>query len=221
MNKTLLFIDDDKIYSEILTGVLRKNGFIVECVNTVNNIKEIIESSSYDIYLIDYYLDNLRGTQLGEYILMYNREAVIVYISHSEDPKVELACLEMGGIEHIRKDQSFEVILKRLEKIFDKPMTSIYQYKDLSIDLKNFVVRKNDMIVKLTNIEFKLLKILVENRNESLPRDYIAENIWGYDYDSYLGELRTIDTHVKNLKKKLEINNIQAVRGVGYRWYER
>lgn len=87
-------------------------------------------------------------------------------------------------------------------------------YKALTLDLEGYKVHVSDQIVDLTQREFELLKVLLQNQGRVLSRQTLLNRVWSYDF---YGDERIVDTHIKNLRKKLELNYIETIRGVGYR----
>ena len=92
--------------------------------------------------------------------------------------------------------------------------TNILRYKDLTLDTDSFTVLVKDESVSLTIREFEILKLLVENQGRVFTRESLLDSIWGYDY---FGDEKIVNTHIKNIRKKLGVDYIETIRGAGYR----
>ena len=92
--------------------------------------------------------------------------------------------------------------------------TNILRYKDLTLDTDSFTVLVKDESVALTIREFEILKLLVENQGRVFTRESLLDSIWGYDY---FGDEKIVNTHIKNIRKKLGVNYIETIRGAGYK----
>lgn len=116
------------------------------------------------------------------------------------------------------------MLLKRIEKTL-KPRRSERKIESLNsendniqVNVKSRKVKQDDVYVDLTTKEFELLVFLLKNKNVVYTREELLKEVWRVD--SSLIDVRTIDTHIRNLRAKLEINSINSVRGVGYEWFE-
>ena len=225
--KKILFIDDDKKYVDIIKGILEKNDFEVEGIHTSFEGIELAKKHSYDAYIIDLYLDQFQGVQVGEIIKMHNPKAIIVYVSNSTEANDELRCLRTGGSDFVSKESSIEVFVERVRKAICENKVSQYEtilkseFESLEINQRKGLILKNGEPVHLTNTELKILTLLFEHKNEVISRETIIEEIWQIPFNESEIEPRTIDTHIKNIKRKLGVRSIISVRGVGYRWYEK
>ena len=92
--------------------------------------------------------------------------------------------------------------------------TNILRYKDLTLDTDGFTVLVKDESVSLTIREFEILKLLVENQGRVFTRESLLDSIWGYDY---FGDEKIVNTHIKNIRKKLGVDYIETIRGAGYK----
>ena len=95
-----------------------------------------------------------------------------------------------------------------------KEKKSILSYKDITINIENHEVIKNGKKIDLTNKEYEILKLLMENKHKVFSRENLLDSVWGYEY---FGNPQIVNTHIKNIRKKLETNCIETIRGVGYR----
>lgn len=125
--------------------------------------------------------------------------------------------LKLGAEDYIVKPFEAIELLARIEVVLRRYTTEEENlcFKDIVIEEDHRIVKKKDEIINLTLKEFELFLLLVKNKNRALSREYLLEKIWGYEY---MGETRTIDTHIQNLRKKLGlVEDIKTVYKIGYR----
>ncbi|HDR7206998.1 TPA: response regulator transcription factor, partial [Bacillus cereus] len=124
----------------------------------------------------------------------------------------------LGIDDYITKPFSFHVLIRRVEAVlrrsYDKNVNNHLIFKEVRIDVDAYRVYVNDVEIILTTKEFEILQLLFQNERKVLTRENIVEKVWGYDY---FGETRIIDTHIKNLRKKLAIPYIKTIKGIGYK----
>lgn len=128
--------------------------------------------------------------------------------------------LKSGAEDYIVKPFETVELLARIEVVLRRysKNSNCIEFKNLKIYEEERIVKKDDETIDLTLKEFELMLMLVKNKNMALSREYLLERIWGYEY---MGETRTIDTHIQKIRKKLGItDNIKTVYKIGYRLEE-
>jgi two-component system alkaline phosphatase synthesis response regulator PhoP len=128
--------------------------------------------------------------------------------------------LEFGADDYISKPFSIRELMARIKSVLRRTMDSemnpeIISAGGLSIDFQRHEVRKDDQSIEMTHKEFDLLKILVENRGRVMTRELLLEKVWGFEF---AGETRTIDVHIRNLRRKIGDDLIITYRGYGYKF---
>ena len=134
--------------------------------------------------------------------------------------------LELGADDYITKPFSVRELLARVKAVLRRTAavseeeSDIYESKSLKVDFERHEVVVNGEKVDLTLKEFELLHILIKNKGKILKREMLLDKIWGYEY---IGETRTVDVHIRYLRKKIEEDDknpkfIETIRGVGYRF---
>jgi len=105
-----------------------------------------------------------------------------------------------------------EAVLRRTERGAED--YSLIRYKNITLDENGFTVLVNNENVPLTTREFEILKLLLENQGRVFTRDNLLNSVWGYDY---FGDEKIVNTHIKNIRRKLSVDCIETIRGVGYK----
>ena len=148
---------------------------------------------------------------------------IMLTAKNMESDKIE--GLELGADDYITKPFSIKELLARVSTVLRRyninkeNVENILTVGNLNVNLLKHEVSKGNEKIDLTLKEFELLKLLLENKGKVLSRNYLLDKIWGYDY---YGETRTVDVHIRYLRKKIEGNDstekyIQTIRGVGYK----
>ena len=106
-----------------------------------------------------------------------------------------------------------EAVLRRTEQ-GNQTENTVIHYKNISLDIDSFTVLVNGENISLTTREFEILKLLLENQGRVFTRDNLLNTIWGYDY---FGDAKIVNTHIKNIRRKLGVDYIETIRGVGYK----
>ena len=133
-------------------------------------------------------------------------------------------CLDLGADDYLIKPFGVLELVSRVRAILrrytDNDLSDQISAKGLTLNLKSYLCKYNDVEILLTKKEFELLALLMENNNKTVSRDTILNSVWGYDF---VGETRTIDVHIKEIRKKLfdtglKESVIHSIRGIGYQF---
>lgn len=226
MKKRILVIEDEEHINELIKFNLENNGY--EVISAFDGLKgmELAVKEKPDLLLLDVMLPKMDGVEVCN--KLKNREDTedipIIMLTAKAHETDKVLGLEIGADDYMTKPFStrellarIKVILKRYEKTIKKETSVVMLVGDLRIDNEKHEVTKEGESIYLTLKEFQLLRILTENRGKVLSRNVLLDEVWGYDY---FGESRTVDVHVRHLRKKIGDNNgelIETIRGVGYK----
>ncbi len=217
----ILIVEDEEDIQEIIAHNLSEEGFIVSSTDNGLDAWNKIQSSLPDLILLDIMIPGINGLELCKKIKSYYDVPIIMVTAKSEDVDAILG-LEFGADDYIRKPFSprelvarVKVVLRR--KISEKENSGNLTIGNIHINKTAHKVTINGKDVDLTLIEYKLIKLFMENPNVAFTRDKLLDRVWGRDV--YVSD-RTVDVNIKRLREKLgeEKFRIETVRGVGYRF---
>ncbi len=221
----VLIADDNKQIVSILSEYCKKNNFTVSAVFVGETALKEIEKNKFDIVLLDVMMPKKDGFDVCRETRKFSNVPIIMITARGEDYE-KIMGLEIGADDYIVKPFSPGEIIARINAILRRIMPKndesekIFTFDNLEIDLNNFTVKVNDEIISLTKKEIEILWTLATNQNKVFTRENLLDLIWGFDY---FGESRTVDTHIKRLRAKLDNYehkkwNIKTIWGVGYKF---
>ena len=217
----ILVVEDEPGYVEALTLGLTVEGFEVLGAGTLASARETLRAVACDLVLLDVMLPDGSGLDLCRELRTTTRTPVIVVSARSQEVDVVVG-LELGAADYVTKPYRLRELVARIRSVLRRPAASDASrvvVGDLDIDLEGRTVVRGGVPVVLSRREFDLLALLAEHRGQVITRERCLDALWwGVD----LADTRTLDTHVKRLRAKLEDDPAQprhlvTVRGVGFR----
>ncbi len=214
----VLLIEDEESIAEMLRSVFEREGFRVAHSYTGQGGIDRIREAPPRVVLLDLNLPDMDGVEVCRKIRSTSDVPVIMLTAR--DTEIDkVVGLELGADDYITKPFSPRELVARIRSVLrraeDKPVeVASVEVAAYTIDRARREVRWGDQLVRPTAREFDLLWYLAENRGLALSRNQILQAVWGYDY---FGETRTVDVHIRQLRKKVEGIPIETVWGVGYR----
>ncbi len=219
----ILVVDDEKQIVDIVKAYLQKEGFRVIIAHDGRSALELVQRQPPDLIVLDLMLPGVSGWDICR-ILRKKSNIPIIMLTARDDVTDRIVGLELGADDYVTKPfdpkelvSRVKAVLRRSEgKMITKPIIHI---GDLIINTEMRLVQRGDKTIELTPIEYELLTVLADNPGRVYSRLQLLDNIQG---DSYEGYERTIDSHIKNLRKKIEPDPnhpsyIMTVYGVGYK----
>jgi two-component system phosphate regulon response regulator PhoB len=221
--KTVLVIEDEKDLADLISFNLENEGYRVVTAMDGTAGLESARNSLPDLILLDLMLPGITGIEICK-ILRRNEKTskipVIMLTAKSEEID-RVVGFEVGADDYVVKPFSNRELMLRVKAVLrrgeqDKPSDKVIRIGDLSIDTSRHQVTSAGEEVILTTTEFKLLINLAERLGRVQSRDVLLKNVWGYNY---IGDTRTVDTHITRLRTKLgEAGDmIKTIRGFGYK----
>ncbi|MFV0254973.1 MAG: response regulator transcription factor [Erysipelotrichaceae bacterium] len=216
MNK-ILIVDDEINIRNAIGEYAIAHGYDIDTVGDGYEAIDLVYKNDYNLIILDLMMPNLDGYSTCRQIKKIKDVPIIILSARtSEDDK--LLGFELGADDYIVKPFSMKELMARIKVVLSRnkvDATDIFVYKGLEVNLKSHSIKINGIKINTTPKEFDLLAHLIENKNIALSRKHLVKTLWGYDYD---GDDRTIDTHIKMLRKNLgEYRDIVVtVRSMGY-----
>ena len=216
----LLLAEDEKSLSRAVKAILEKNNFSVDAVYDGAEALEYLESGNYDGVIMDVMMPKMDGWEVCRQIRKDSKVPIIMLTAKSEE-KDELQGFDCGADEYVSKPFSPKILTARVDALIRRTYqidsSEVYEIGGIEIDKAAHIVRIDGKEIDLSFKEFELLTYFVENKGIALSREKILNNVWNYDY---FGDARTIDTHVKKLRKKLgdKGDYIKTIWGMGYKF---
>lgn len=222
MNK-ILIVEDDK---NILTGLvdnLQMEGYKAVIARDGEEGFRQAKEKAPELIILDIMLPKLNGFELCKRLKREGINIPIIILSAKGQEADKVLGLELGADDYVTKPFSPRELLVRVKAVLRRASAAakvedVYGFDDVRIDFKKYQVLKNDKEVKLTAAEFKILKLLIANKDEPVSRHKILSEIWSEDVTS-----RTVDTHIWNLREKIEDapanpKHIITVHRIGYKF---
>ena len=215
--QNILVVEDDIDIQEILNNYLPDAGDkVIIASDGVAGIAKF--NSEIDLVLLDIMLPKIDGYGVCEVIRQKSKVPIIMLTALSDEEN-QLRGFEQQIDDYIPKPFSPKILLCKIAAILRRGLQDnidkdIIIYKDLRMDIEGFHLYCKEQEVILTQKEFDLLRLLLENQGRVFTRQMLLDRLW--DFDTYV-EDRIVDSHIKNLRKKLNVDYIETIRGVGYR----
>ena len=234
VKKNILTVDDEIHILELLRYNLETAGYNVIQAESGEEGLEILDKNDIDAVLLDLMLPGIDGLEVLRRIRTNpeKRKTPVIMLTAKGEEFDKVLGLEMGADDYIAKPFSVRELQARLKAILrrvddqknenDKKKVKKISIHGLEIGLETRTVTMNGQEIEMSHKEFELLKLLAENPGRVYSRDILLEKIWGYEY---IGETRTVDVHIRHIRKKIEEDDsnplfIKTVRGYGYKFRE-
>jgi two-component system alkaline phosphatase synthesis response regulator PhoP len=221
-----LVVDDEINILELIKYNLEENEFDVTCIDNGLKAIETCNQNNFDIIILDLMLPGKNGLDICRELRLLGNKTPIIILTAKTDEVDKIIGLEFGADDYVTKPFSVRELMARVKAVLRRTDTSainnskeemnIIKLGDLIINTDSHEVQIKGKIIGLALKEFELLLTLVQNKGRVLTRDRLLEIVWGYEYE---GETRTVDVHIRYLRKKLgdDEDIIQTIRGVGYK----
>ncbi|HSH09207.1 MAG TPA: response regulator transcription factor [Oceanipulchritudo sp.] len=220
----ILVVDDEVDVTELISYRLKRDGYTVEVLNDPLQIMGVARDFNPDLLVLDVMMPELDGLKICRMIRADKqlKDVPIIFLSARGEVEDRIRGLESGADDYLPKPFDTKELALRIGLILKRsgtePESGGRQWRvgDLLLDEELHAVTLGGKEVELTATEFKLLKMLMQRKGRVQSRENLLVNVWNYDTGT---ETRTIDTHIRRLREKLDDQSglIETVRGVGYR----
>ncbi len=228
---SILLVEDEENLHEALRLNLELEGYEITSAYNGAAALKAVESEYFDLIILDVMLPELDGINVTESIRLQNIDVPILILSAKNTSADRVLGLKKGADDYLTKPFNLEELTLRVQKLIEKnkrlkdksSLGDSYSFGNNTIDFKAQEARtKNGERIQLSRKESMLLKLLIENKNEVVPREKILQAVWGYNV---YPTTRTIDNFILNFRKYFEEDSrnpkyFHSVRGVGYKYAE-
>ncbi len=214
-NIKILIIEDDEIAANLMREYLENCTFTVECVHTITDGLSYIQNNDYHLLLLDLNLPDFNGLDMLKSIK--NRVAIpVIIISAYSDIQNKIQAFKYGASDYMIKPIDLEELEARIWAIMGRHSNIQIQNKKNIFEIKNSSIFFKQELLNLTSLEFELLSILIQNKNQTISREVLAKSL------SSISSHRSLDHHIKNIRKKIGDNGnsplfLKTEYGVGYK----
>lgn len=219
MSKMILTIEDERSIQNVIKAFLEDAGYTVILAGDGLEGVEQFRLHKPDLVLLDLMLPKIDGFAVCE-ILRKESRVPIIMLTALDDDDSQLKGFDALADDYITKPFSMPVVMKRIEAVLRRAEqgpaapSSVIRYKEITLDTDRLTVLVGALSVSLTAREFDILKLLLENQGRVVSREKLLDSIWGY---GYIGDEKIVNTHIKNIRKKLGVDYIETIRGAGYK----
>lgn len=215
----ILVVEDDFDIQELLQNFLQETGYEVDIAGDGVEALSIFVDGKYDLILLDIMLPKIDGYGVCELIRKQSDVPIIMLTAlNGEDDQIKGLDLQVD--DYITKPFSMPILIRKIAAVLRRSSQGavenyqIITYGNLLLNCDGYTATMNDTTFELTQKEFEILRELLTHQGRILTRQNLLDKLWRYDF---YGDERVVDTHIKNLRKKLGIDFIQTIRGVGYK----
>ena len=218
MPKLILIIEDEKPIQNILKAFLEDAGYCVTLADDGMDGIAAFHKAKFDLVLLDIMMPKLNVYAVCE-MIRKESDTPVVLLTALDDEDSQMKGFDLMADDYITKPFSMPLVLRRIEAILRRTQNSessgnVLTYQEIQLDPENYKVLVSGQEVILTAREFEILHLFLSNQGRVFTRDQLLDTIWNYDY---VGDDKIINTHIKNIRKKLGVDCIETIRGVGYR----
>lgn len=218
----ILIVEDNSELCGLLCDFLRAENYTVSTADNAEKALRLYEMYGARLVLLDINLPDMDGFAVCEKIRKTDNTPIIILTARS-DKDDKLNGILLGADDYIEKPYDIDILLAKIRGIFKRRLAlDFISDGDITLNLADETVTKDGQPVAVTSKEFELLRLLMENKGQTLSKEYLFGRIWGVDSES---EQQTLTVHIKWLRQKLEDDpkdpkKILTVWGKGYRWGE-
>lgn len=224
--KSILVVDDEKRIVEIVRAYLEREGYRVTAAYEGDTALELARREHPDLIVLDLMLPGVSGWDICR-ALRKESDVPIIMLTARDDVTDRVVGLELGADDYVTKPFEPKELVSRVKAVLRRsgaarPSSAVLRVGDLSIDVEKRLVFRGDEAIELTPTEFELLRVMAEHPGRVYTRMQLLDSVQG---DAFEGYERTMDSHVKNLRRKVEPDpehpsRIITVYGVGYKVQE-
>lgn len=219
MKEHILIIEDEKAIQSVLYELLVDAGYEVSLAGDGLEGLMLFRAKSFSLILLDIMMPKIDGYAVCE-LIRKESEIPIIMLTAMDEETAQIKAFELRVDDYITKPFSLKLVLMRIEAVLRRIRGKMEDQKILSangieLNTESRAVYRNGSPVSLTQLEFELLQTFLNHKNQVLTRDNLISQVWGYDFE---GDEKTVNIHIMNLRRKLGVDCIRTIRGVGYKF---
>ena len=217
--QNILIVEDDMDIQELLLEFLKEAGYEVMAASDGIEAMDLFAKNKFDLILLDIMLPKIDGFGVCE-LIRKQSQVPIIMLTELGGEEEQIRGLDLQVDDYITKPFSVPILIRKIAAVLRRSSQAqeeghkTIEYQNLSLDLDNYTATVDGTAYELTQREFEVLRELLTHQGRIMTRQNLLDKLWRYDF---YGDERVVDTHIKNLRKKLGIEFIQTVRGVGYK----
>ncbi|MBH0063402.1 response regulator [Pseudoalteromonas sp. NZS71] len=223
-SQKILIVEDEENIAEVLIAYAKQQNYETEHFNSGKGLVSFVKQNAVDLILLDLMLPDVDGTELCKQIRVFSSVPIIMLTAKSEEID-RLLGLELGADDYICKPFSPKEVIARIKAVLrrtSQPKTNIINHNNFQLHKDDFEARLNGKSIGFTAVEFKIFLLFISHVGRVFTREDIINNVYSDTTDI---SDRNIDTHIKNIRKKINdiqagLNPIAAVYSVGYKFKE-
>ncbi len=216
MHVKIILIEDDYYLRDGLCELLQKEDYTVLCAQNCAEGRSLLQKEIYDLAILDIMLPDGSGLDLCTELRKQGNETPILFLTACDEEYQIVRGLDAGADDYITKPFKMLEFLSRVRALLRRRRNTIFQQKDIQIDIANMSVKKDGQNISLTPTEFQIMTALIANAGAPVTRNTLLQRIWDCDGD-YIDD-NTLSVHVSRLREKIGSEHIVTIRGTGYRW---
>jgi len=228
MPKKILIIEDDPGILLSLKDEFESEGYTVSTAEDGEKGLEIAKQQRPDLIILDIMLPVLDGYEVCKRLRMEGDTTPIIMLTVKDKEIDRVLGLELGADDYVTKPFSLRELMARVKAVLRRTEERVkdlatYSFAQIELDFKKYEAKKKGKKLELTPLEFQMMKLFIQKKEQVLSRDDFLDKIWGED--NTFVSFRTVDSHIANIRKKIENDpsnpkHIISIRGVGYKFTE-
>lgn len=216
--QNILIVEDDLSIQDLLQDYIKEAGYNVYVATDGVEAISLFSIHTFHLVLLDIMLPKIDGYGVCE-VIRKQSKVPIIFVTALDDESNQIKGFDLLADDYVTKPFSMPVLMRKITAVLRRSSSNMdendfIQYKNLQIDSDAYKAYVDEKDIELTPREFEILRELLLHQGRILTRDNLINLLWKYDF---FGDERIVDTHIKNLRKKLGVEVIDTIRGVGYR----
>lgn len=215
-----LIVDDDPAIRNALTRGLAYAGFAVDAAACGADALAIARERYPDVVILDMMMPGLDGIEVLERLRAADPQLPVLMLTAKDGTDDQVRALNRGADDYVTKPFTFDILAARVQALLRRQTAErppVLHFADLTLDTETRRAQRGDRTIDLTTTEYDLLHQFLAHPQRVLPKDFLMDRVWGYDFE---GSTNVLETYVKQLRQKLEAEGeprlIQTLRGTGY-----